>query len=307
VAVSGGGDSVALLALAARWGGDHGRAVLAATTDHGLRPEARDEAAAVQALCARLGVKHRILAPGGVPDRGNLSANLRDVRYAALAAWAARHGIGQVLLGHTEDDQAETVLMRLGRGAGVDGLAGMEACRTWQGVAWIRPLLEVRRAALRDWLRAEGMDWIDDPTNEDAAFERVRVRRALAVLAPLGITVEGLSDTADLLRGQRAVLEDAASALERAAALPAPPGEVWLDRRMLREAAEDTGLRILARSLARVGGRMHRPRQRSLGPLHARLRSSESFRATLAGCLISARADVAEVRIRREAAAGRTH
>ena len=102
-----------------------------------------------------------------------------------------------VALGHTQDDQAETVLMRLARRAGVDGLSGMAAWRVHLGVGWVRPLLGVARGELRDWLKARGQDWIEDPSNEALRFDRVKARRALAALGPLGIDAEVLAGVAE--------------------------------------------------------------------------------------------------------------
>jgi len=174
VAISGGGDSTALLLLlhAAR------RAVLAVTVDHGLRPESAAEAAAVGALCAARGIPHDTLVWAEGPESGNLQARARQARRRLIADWARGRGIGDVALGHTLDDQAETVLLRLARGSGVDGLAAMAAVAEGDGVRWHRPLLGIGRGALRDWLRGEGVAWIDDPSNEDPRFDRVRVRAA---------------------------------------------------------------------------------------------------------------------------------
>ena len=125
VAVSGGGDSVALLCLMADWAAPREVRLAAATVDHGLRPEAAAEAAGVAALCGRLGLAHATLRWEGWDGRGNLMDAARRARRRLLADWAAEQGLAAVALAHTRDDQAETVLMRLARGAGVDGLSAM--------------------------------------------------------------------------------------------------------------------------------------------------------------------------------------
>jgi tRNA(Ile)-lysidine synthase len=191
VAVSGGGDSTALLVIAARWAHARGHAISAATVDHGLRAGSAAEAAGVAALCARLGIPHETLRAGNLRDAGgNLAAAARDARFALLGGWARAQGLSAVLLGHTMDDQAETVLMRLARGSGAEGLSAMQAVLERAGVVWLRPLLGARRAALREVLRAEGISWVEDPSNEDAQYDRVKARQALAALAPQGIDVE---------------------------------------------------------------------------------------------------------------------
>jgi len=204
VAVSGGGDSVALLVLAAELPGVTLEAV---TVDHGLRPEARREAEQVSALCARLGVRHQRLDWQRGAARGNLQQAARRARQALIGVWAQERRLEAVMLGHTLDDQAETVLMRLARGSGVDGLSAMAEASEHGGVLWLRPLLGVTREALRDFLRARAITWCEDRSNEDVRFQRVRARQALAVLEPLGIDAGRLAATAACMRRARAALE----------------------------------------------------------------------------------------------------
>src|SRR5690606_29766263 len=178
IALSGGGDSTALMHLAHGWGRAR---LLAATVDHGLRPGSADEARQAGLAAAALDIPHETLCwtrQGG----GNLMAAARSARLRLLGDWARRHGLSAVLLGHTLDDQAETLLMRLGRGAGVDGLSAMAPARAALGVTWLRPLLEVGRAELRQWLAARDLRWSDDPSNDNADFQRVRLRQAISTL-----------------------------------------------------------------------------------------------------------------------------
>ncbi|MDM7255703.1 MAG: tRNA lysidine(34) synthetase TilS [Paracoccus sp. (in: a-proteobacteria)] len=200
VAVSGGGDSMALLHLAAGWARDHARPLEAATVDHGLRPQARAEAETVARACASLGIPHSILTWRD-HGTGNLMARAREARMRLLADWArGRHADPAILLGHTRDDQAETLLMRLMRGAGLDGLAAMQPARRAQGALWLRPLLGLGRAELRDWLRAQGIGWIDDPSNDDDRFDRARARKTIATL---GLNPAALAQSARLLGESR--------------------------------------------------------------------------------------------------------
>jgi len=286
VAVSGGGDSVALLHLLAAWraaaGPDLAPDLLAVTVDHGLRPDAAAEAAAVARTCAGLGVPHRVLRWQGWDGRGNLQDAARRARQRLIADWAAGQGLPAVALGHTADDQAETVLLRLARGSGVDGLAGMAARRQVEGLLWLRPLLGLRRAELRDWLRARGVGWAEDPSNEDMRFDRVKARRALAVLAPLGIDAAGLLDTAARMRMARDALAEAAQAAARALAR-IDGGDVLLAAGYAG-LPEETRLRIAAHALRWIGGGAYRPR---LAALRGALASAAAGKpATLAGCLL---------------------
>ncbi|HSF93549.1 MAG TPA: tRNA lysidine(34) synthetase TilS [Thermohalobaculum sp.] len=288
VAVSGGGDSTALLVLSQRWAAARGRVIEAATVDHGLRPESAAEAQAAADLAARLGVPHRTLHTGDLRAAGgNLSAAAREARLAALGAWATGRGLPAVLLGHTLDDQAETVLMRLARGSGAEGLSGMASERLHAGLRWLRPLLGIRRADLRRLLESEGIAWIEDPTNEAPEYDRVKTRKALALLAPLGIEAEGLARTAWHLRRQRRVLERAMRQLADRARSWGPLGEARLDSPAMRADEPDTALRLLADTLMQVSGAAYRPRFRALSALLDQVLSGDDFTATLGGCLIA--------------------
>lgn len=176
LAVSGGGDSMAMLDLAVRAGWQ----VFVATVDHGLRPEAAQEAELVARHAERLGVAHDVLHWQDWDGQGNLQARAREARRALLREWAARRGLHHIALAHTADDQAETVLMEIGRKAGPAGQAGMAPRRDEGGISWLRPLLGVSRQALRDYLREAGISWADDPSNDDLRYARVRARQALA-------------------------------------------------------------------------------------------------------------------------------
>lgn len=285
VAVSGGGDSVALLLLVLAAQAQGGPAPLAVSVDHGLRPESAAEAEAVARLCAGLGVPHVTLRwqdLGGWDGQGNLQDRARQARHRLIAAWARAEGLPAVALGHTADDQAETLLLRLARGSGVDGLAAMAVERQAAGLVWLRPMLGLRRAALRDWLAARDIGWIDDPSNDNPRFDRVRARQALALLAPLGLTVEGLVDTAARMAMARAALEAAAASAaarlmrEEAGDLLVAPGWTALP--------EETRLRLLSAAMGWIAGQVYRPR---LAALRRVLDSAAAGRAaTLAGCLL---------------------
>jgi tRNA(Ile)-lysidine synthase len=174
LAVSGGADSMAMLALAATcWPGR----IEAATVDHGLRPEAREEAEMVADWCRDHHVPHAILTPAQ-PISGSLQAEARAARYALLESWRAERGLDWLLTAHHADDQLETLLLRLGRGSGVGGLASIRARR---GVI-LRPLLGVGRTELRAFCEAEDVPFFDDPSNADERFDRARLRNRLAGL-----------------------------------------------------------------------------------------------------------------------------
>lgn len=194
IAVSGGGDSLGLLYIAVDWARARGRALHALTLDHGIRPEAAAEAAFVADECARLGVPHQILR--WQPPAGHVSQGIaRRARYTLLSTALRDVGGQYLLMGHTLDDQLETYTMRAAR-AGAEAtlaLAGMRSVSlspVWpagRGVFLARPCLDVSRAALRAYLKSKGAGWIEDPTNQDRTYERVRVRQDLAKEMPEGV------------------------------------------------------------------------------------------------------------------------
>ncbi len=301
VAVSGGSDSTALMHLAARWA--RGRTqVHVVTVDHGLREASAAEAEAVGRAAAALGLPHAVLRWrwDGI---GNLQARARDGRREGLGGWARARGLRAVLLGHTLDDQAETLVMRLARGSGVEGLSAMEEGALGAGrgagpgnTPFLRPLLDIPREVLRGWLDGQGVGWIDDPSNADERFERVRARRAIEALR---LDPARLAATAARMARARGALERLAFETARDLVRPAPDGEVRLDREGLARADHDTRLRIVAGALRCVSGAAHRPREAGLGRA---LDAGLAGRArTLHGCAIRAAGD--DLLIHREPAA----
>lgn len=225
LAISGGPDSLALLLLAHE--AMPGR-IAAATVDHGLRPEAAAEAAYVAEVCSRFAVPHSILAPAQ-PITGNLQSSARAARYALLEAAADAHGCTQIATAHHGDDQLETLLMRLARGSGVAGMAGIRA----RNGRIVRPLLGFAKAELEAICAAAGIEPVRDPSNDDWDFDRVRMRQWLAQLrhpfdpgriqrtaGAMAQANEALAWSADRLAGERVVRDGDAIALD-ASGLPA--------------------------------------------------------------------------------------
>ena len=295
LAVSGGGDSVALLHLAHSITAGAGRTLHAATVDHGLRAESADEAARVAAICKSLGVPHATLRWEGWDRQGNLQAQARIARYALIADWARVQGIGTILLGHTRDDQAETVLMRLARTAGVDGLSGMAARFRRNDVTWCRPLLATDRATLRAFLRGIGADWIEDPSNDDCRFERVRARAALAALAPLGIDAATLARVSQHMGEARDALDACAAGLSQSM-VRQDQGDLLLDWDGLAAHPLDLRRRILVAALVWVGTAAYPPRREDILSLLAE--GGMDGQRTLMGCVL--RQERGSLRIFRE-------
>jgi len=291
LAVSGGGDSTALLHLAVQ----AGLCCRAVTVDHGLRDGSAAEAVAVARLCADLGVAHEVLPWLGWDRRGNLQDQARRARYRLIADWARRHGLTAVALGHNRDDLAETFVMRLARGAGVDGLAAMAARRQFMGVTWLRPLLRLGRGTLRDWLTGQGLAWVDDPSNANSRFQRVRVRRATATLATLGMTAETLASVAGHLAEVRQALEVQTIASAREI-VNIEAGDVVISALSLQDLPPEIARRLLVQALVWVSSAEYGPRGPALMRAMATLRAGRA--ATLMGCRILPGKD--KIRITRE-------
>ena len=275
VAVSGGPDSLALLLLAAA---AYPGQVRAATVDHGLRPEGAAEAAAVAEICAGLGVPHAILTPDLASGGASLQARAREARYAALGVWLSASGGRWLATAHHADDQAETILMRLARGAGLSGLSGVRAVQDRDGMTLVRPLLSWRREELAGLVAAAELVAADDPSNRAERFDRTRFRRMLGDTPIL---------SAPRLAAAAAHLADAEEALAWTAerewqvrAKSGAAGTVTLDLSGLpselrrRLAARAIGI---VRSLARTR-RGLAPRQASAGPRRRRRRPPRDHR-----------------------------
>lgn len=209
VALSGGGDSLALLVLTLDWAAARGRAVHALVFDHGLHPDSAAWTAFAVAAARRLGARATALRWEGVKPSAGLPAAARAARHAALAGAARRIGAHVLLMGHTADDRLEAAWMR-GEGGSVSDPAEWAPSPAWpqgRGVFILRPLLDVRRAALRGLLRARGETWLDDPANDNPAFARARAREALAAVqvaaAPPGeeraVSISGWRETFGVL------------------------------------------------------------------------------------------------------------
>lgn len=295
VAVSGGGDSIALLHIAARLAPVMGWSVHAVTVDHGLRPEAADEARFVARFCRKLQINHSKLKWTHREISGNLQDQARKARYGLISDWAKKRGIGHVVVGHTADDQAETFLMELARQAGLDGLSGMR--REWRadGVCWLRPLLDITRSDLRDYLTRHDISWVDDPSNEDTRFTRVKARKIISDLAPLGITQEKLAGAAARLSAAREGVEAAVSELAMRIGKEVA-GEVIFDFGAFQAAQPELRRRLLLGALKWVSGNPFSPRADSLERAETKILSSMGV--TLHGCRI--RVTQRDIRIFRE-------
>jgi tRNA(Ile)-lysidine synthase len=251
IAVSGGPDSIALLLMAAEWAKRQRKTrIEAATVDHMLRPQSANEAKAVSAICAQLGVGHRVLQWKGAKPTTRLQERARDARYRLLVEHAKAIGADAIMTAHHADDQAETVLFRLLRGSGLTGLRGMDLMTTRDGMTIARPLIRLKKRDLIAFADARGAPFINDPSNIDPRFARTRVRALLARLGEEGLDAEALERLARRARETEEALAHLTAEVE---ARVGSKGSI--DARALFAAPIAVAQRILARRIAEAGGR----------------------------------------------------
>ena len=290
VAVSGGGDSLALMHLLAGWAKANGQAKpVVLVVDHALRDGSAAEAKKAAAAARKAGLPVHILTRKGVAPKSGIEALARDARYSLMGYWLKRRRIAHLYVGHTLDDQAETFLLRLGRGSGLDGLSAMRAVAPFpvpgfEDLNLVRPLLSIGRTNLRSYLKARRQDWLEDPMNSETRFARSRIRALLPVLEAAGLSPSRIADAAAHLARARAALELATGAvLARAARTHGK--QVVLDAKALAVAPREIGLRALAALLMAVSGEAYRPRFEALERLFDRLAQGKLGNgATLHGC-----------------------
>lgn len=295
VAVSGGSDSVSALYLILAASLKRGWHVEAVTVNHRLRVEAAEEAVQVARVCANLGVPHTTLIWDHADISGNLMDAARQARYALIAGWAAKQGLSQVVLGHTADDQAETFLMGLARAAGLDGLSGMRPAWTLDGITFARPFLSVPRLRLQEYLREQGIGWVNDPTNEDDTYTRVKARRVVRALAPLGITVKHLASVTEHLAMAQSVVRMATNRAARDV-VQELAGTLVIDKSSFHAQPFEVQRRILIGALSWMSGAVHPPRANALGRVEWAILTGKD--STLSGCRF--RVDANTIRILRE-------
>jgi tRNA(Ile)-lysidine synthase len=294
VGVSGGGDSVALMLLLADWAkaGKHAAPVVL-TVDHGLLPNSHKEAERVRKLAAAPGLKAHVLVWKGAKPSSDIEAEARNARYALMGAWCAEHKVAALYVAHTEEDQAETFLLRLGRGSGLDGLSAMQPVSPLPipehgQVKLVRPLLNFSKGELRNFLRSRKMDWSEDAMNSDPRFARARLRAAWPQLEELGLLSSRIADAARHLARARAALEDMTAAYLQRGTRAGENGVIALDPLRLKMLPREVGLRALAATLSRVSGEEYRPRFDSLERLFdSILGGTLAGGATLHGCIVA--------------------
>ena len=301
IALSGGGDSLALMHLLAEWAKEHGLAKpVVLIVDHALRRGSAGEARKAAAFARKAGLAAHILTRKGDVPKSGIEALARDARYALMGSWLKAHGIVHLYVGHTLDDQAETFLLRLGRGSGLDGLSAMRVAAPFplkglEDLTLVRPLLSIGRSDLRAYLKKNRQSWLEDPMNSEARFARSRVRALLPALEAAGLSPSRIAGAAQHLARARVALELATEAV-LARAARADGNRVLLDRKALAAAPREMGLRALAALLMAVSGEPYRPRFEALERLFDQVTAANfGGGATLHGCKLYPAARAAQL------------
>ena len=292
VAVSGGADSMVLLAMAHDWAGETGASLTALTVDHCLRPESRAEAVQVAEWCRSRGIAHETLIwDGEKPDKG-IQAAARAARYALLEDWCRARAHTELLVAHSQNDQAETFLMRMSRGSGIDGLAAMPLVSLRDGVRLIRPLLTVPRSRIEATVAVRSLKPVSDPSNLDRRYARVRMRDKLELLDAHGVSVAAIAGTARIFGEMRAARERAVAALAGDILVLHWEGYAEIARAGLSSAGKEHGGGLIAAVLMSVGGLEYAPRRERFERLMTDMLYNSNFRPrTLGNCVISIRGD----------------
>ncbi len=273
LAVSGGSDSTALLVLGADWACSHGKRIEVATVDHGLRPEAAEEAEKVAGLCRTLGVAHTTLVWRREGTGAVSQAEARRGRHALLADWLREKDLKTLALGHTRDDRVETFLMRVRQGSGWRGLAGplpSAPSPVWpegRGLRLVRPLLAFGREELREDLQVRNLKWVDDPSNEAERFERVRMR-ALVQRLDAASSAQALRVMDGMARMRAAVAAEARAGMA-AVEFDAEASMAQVPLKTLQALGAEARLRLMEALLMAAGGKEAAPRTEALKRLAA--------------------------------------
>jgi tRNA(Ile)-lysidine synthase len=305
VAVSGGGDSLALALLVQEWVNARSGEMLALTVDHGLRSESAEEAAKVQSLLRARGVAHEILLWRGDKPSTRVQELAREARYKLLLQACRDRGFPVLAVAHNLEDQIETFWMRLAHGSGLDGLAAMAPVREEEGVCIIRPSLAFSRARLRATCAQRDIGWIEDPSNKNEKYLRVKLRAFEEVLAGEGLTPERLSLTLQKLEDAREALQVMAAREFSACVTLHPEGYATLNRAEWEKLPRELRRRVLMQALKSVSPHPHAPGFEATELARLELEDVSFAGKTLSGCDIFPKGG--DILIAREASAVERH
>ena len=264
VAVSGGADSLCLTFLLQKWASEKKVQIYSFTVDHGLRKESAEEAKYVHQLLTQKGISHQTLVWKGKKPTVSVEEKARQARYDLLFDACRKNKIEYLCLAHHQNDQAETFWLRLIRSSGVDGLSAMGSCVQRQGIKLLRPLLDFSREEIQKTMKKMGISWVEDPSNQQRVFERVRLRQFQKQLDDVGLTAGAVALSAKRLMRARNALEWMTNQFMENNVKKSPAGFVFVNGKAFAEQPQEIQLRILDKSLAYVVGTDYMPRMSQL-------------------------------------------
>jgi tRNA(Ile)-lysidine synthase len=291
VAVSGGGDSMALTLLLKKWCDENNVSLTALTINHGLRDTSGQEAEQVGKWIADRDIEHHILHWEGDKPKSNIQDEARSARYRILGNWCVKNKVNDLVVAHHLDDQAETFLIRLFRGSGIDGLSAMDVSSSLPlnagtQVSVHRPLLTVPKKRLIAFLEKKGHTWIEDPSNYQDRYTRIKVRNLLSDTEIEGLNADRMAATADRMRRVKSLLDELTDSAESKYVTFDKLCFATLNQSFADELHEEIALRLLSRCLKKVSGEYYAPRINKLENLLENLKSDDFTGQTLHGTLL---------------------
>tara|TARA_Y100001970_G_C14258231_1_gene877256 strand:+ start:3909 stop:5276 length:1368 start_codon:yes stop_codon:yes gene_type:complete len=291
VGVSGGADSMTLAMLTNRWAVKRGGQAIGLTVDHSLRPDSKKEAMQVKSWLSEIKMPHRILCWNEAnKSNSGIQKSAREARLRLMCEWCRKQGYINLLLAHHQDDQAETFMLRLAAGSGVDGLASMPRSRLTglsEGgrIRLLRPFLHLPAINLKNTLNSLGYSWVEDPSNNDSRFTRVRLRNSSEILGREGLTAGRIALVANRMGRDRSALHAQVACFLADNAVLAASGFVTLSGMPWREVSDSVLTRAIYRIISTVSGSVLPPKLRSIERLVKNMRESKfDGRPTLGGC-----------------------
>lgn len=287
VGVSGGSDSLALVFLAHEQLYPLGYKIIALTVDHGLRPSSAKEAQYVKTLMTNAQIEHHTLIWQGEKPVSGIEEAAREARYNLISKWCHDHQINSLFIAHHQEDQAETFLMRLERGSGLDGLCGIRESSNWGDLKILRPLLQSGKEELQNYLLQKGIHWVEDESNQCDDFLRVRMRKFLPEFCErTGISIENICSTMDRLQASQSFLAQTAEQYIQRHFKSWLPTCHSCSLHVWNSFHPEMKFRVLSSLLKQSGGQKYTPRASGLLALIERLSSSDFKSATLGSCEI---------------------
>ncbi len=273
VAVSGGADSMSMILLAKTLG----TKIIALIVDHGLRAESANEAKSVQSQLKGLGIETVVLNWEGSKPKSNIHENARRERYKLLTDYCISKEIKHLLVAHTKNDQAETVMLRIYRGSGVDGISAMREKSVKNGVVILRPLLGVNRVEIEAYLKQKKVSWVNDPSNSNTKFERVKIRQLLGGIEEKDLWLDRLCLLAENAQRSSSYIKKRVNTIFTKIVKLHKLGFISVDFNNFQKLNEEIALKILVKIIDKFNKGDHQPRLSSLKTCLEKIKSKKDF------------------------------